>query len=100
MSINEIEVIAVFVQEFYELIKKHQVRIRLPKGSTVRDLVEYIDTNIFPGFRDRVIDEEGRIKYPVEIAINGRRVDFLKGLDTELKDGDRVLFSPRALFVV
>ncbi|MET1127751.1 MAG: MoaD/ThiS family protein [Thermoproteota archaeon] len=40
------------------------------------------------------------MRYPVEVAVNGRRVDFLEGLNTRLRDGDRVLFSPRALFVV
>ncbi len=95
-----IEVTAVFLQEFRELVGGFEKRVKLPKGSTVRDLINHIDWEIKPGFKGRVLDEKGEIRYPVEIAVNGRRIEFLKGLDTELQDGDRVVFSPRALFVV
>ncbi len=95
-----IEVTAVFLQEFRELIGGFEKKVKLPRGSTVRDLINYIDWEIKSGFKNRVLDEKGEIRYPVEIAVNGRRVEFLKGLNTELHDGDRVVFSPRALFVV
>ena len=47
-----------------------------------------------------VLDEKGNVKWPVMIMVNGRRIEFMDGLETRLKDGDRVVFSPRALFVV
>ncbi len=95
-----IEVTAVFLQEFRELMRSFEKKIKLPKNSTVRDLINYIDWEIKPGFKNLVLDEKGGVKYPVEIAVNGRRIEFLDGLDTKLRDGDRVVFSPRALFVV
>lgn len=95
-----IEVTAVFLQEFHELVGSFEKKLRLPRGSTVRDLVEMIDRDVKPGFKSHVLSGDNEVKYPVEIAINGRRIEFLKGLDTELRDGDRVVFSPRALFVV
>ncbi len=91
---------AVFLQEFYELIGRFEVEVELPENATVRDLIEYIDSNVKRGFKDKVLDERGQVRYPVEIAVNGRRIEFLQGLETRLKDGDRVVFSPRALFVV
>lgn len=95
-----IEVTAVFLQEFRELVGGFEKKLRLPKGSTVRDLIELIDRDVKPGFKSHVLSNDNEVRYPVEIAINGRRIEFLKGLDTELRDGDRVVFSPRALFVV
>ncbi len=94
-----IRVKCVFIQEFYELIGRFEVELEVPEGTTVRDLVRIIDERVKPGFASMVL-EDGRVKWPVEIAVNGRRIDFLDGLDTVLRDGDRVLFSPRALFVV
>ena len=91
---------AVFLQEFYEMIGRFEVEVELPEGATVRDLIEYIDSKIKEGFKGRVLDEKGEVRYPIEIAVNGRRIEFLEGLNTRLKDGDRVVFSPRALFVV
>ncbi|ABM80861.1 MoaD/ThiS family protein [Hyperthermus butylicus] len=91
---------AVFIQEFYELMGRFELEIELAEGATVRDLIEYIDSQVKPGFKSWILDEKGEPRYPVEIAVNGRRIDFLDGLETRLKDGDRVLFSPRALFVV
>jgi len=95
-----LKVKAVFLQEFYQLIGRFEVEAELPEGATVRDLIDYIDSKVKPSFKSRIIDERGDVRYPVEIAVNGRRIDFLEGLNTRLKDGDRVTFSPRALFVV
>ena len=91
---------AVFLQEFYAYIGRFEVEVELPEDATVRDLIEYIDSNVRKGFKSMVLDEKGGVRYPVEIAVNGRRIEFLQGLDTKLRDGDRVVFSPRALFVV
>jgi molybdopterin synthase sulfur carrier subunit len=91
---------AVFIQEFYKLMGRFELEVELPEGATVRDLIEYIDERIKPGFKQLILDSNGELRHPVEVAINGRRVDFLEGLNTRLKDGDRVLFSPRAFFVV
>jgi len=92
---------AVFIQEFYRELGRFEIEADLPEGATIRDLIDYIDEKIKPGFRRLVLDDEGQgLRYPVEIAVNGRRIDFLDGLDTRLRDGDRVLFSPRALFVL
>ena len=91
---------AVFIQEFYKVMGTFQIEVDLPEGATVLDLIDYIDRNIHPGFRSMILDEKGEVKYPVEIAVNGRRIDFLQGLHTKINEGDQVLFSPRALFIV
>jgi molybdopterin synthase sulfur carrier subunit len=89
----------VFLQEFYKMAGRFEVEIELSEGSTVGDLIDYIDRELIPGFKERVV-EGGRPKWPVEIAVNGRRIEFLEGLSTKLRHGDRVLFSPRAFFVL
>ncbi len=90
----------VFLQEFYEYLGRFEIEAELPEGATVRDLIDYIDRGVKPGFKKLVVADDSSIKYPVEIMVNGRRIDFLQGLGTVLRDGDKVVFSPRALFVV
>ncbi len=89
----------VFIQEFYKLLGGFTYEVDIPEGSTIRDLIEYIDKEIKPGFKDLILEDD-RLKFPVEIAVNGRRIDFIDGLDTRIREGDKILFSPRALFVV
>ncbi len=90
---------AVFIQEFYKVMGGFQIEVELDEGATVRDLIEKLDSEVYRGFKELILEDD-RLKHPVEVAVNGRRIDFLDGLDTRLRDGDRVLFSPRALFVV
>ncbi|MEB3774120.1 MAG: MoaD/ThiS family protein [Desulfurococcales archaeon] len=89
----------VFIQEFYKIIGRFEVEADLEEGATVLDAIRYVDERVHKGFKDLVLDD-GEVKYPVEIAVNGRRIDFLDGLHTKLNEGDTVLFSPRALFIV
>ena len=96
MVAGRIRVTVEFIQEFYELAGTHRMTVELPEGARVRDLLALLPESV----RERLLDEEGRIRYPAEVAVNGRRIEFLEGLDTRLRDGDVVLVSPRALFVV
>ncbi|RLI12138.1 molybdopterin synthase sulfur carrier subunit, partial [Candidatus Bathyarchaeota archaeon] len=36
----------------------------------------------------------GRLARYVKVMVNGRDIDFLSGLSTELRDGDEVLIFP------
>ncbi len=90
------KVTVVFLQEFIREAGTHRMVVELEEGARVRDLLERLPRSI----RERVVDEEGRVRWPAEIAVNGRRIEFLDGLDTVLRDGDTVIVSPRALFVL
>ncbi len=48
----------------------------------------------FPGFRERLVDENGELRYFVNIYLNGEDVRFLQGLDTTTGDGDEVSIVP------
>ena len=49
----------------------------------------------YPGFKDRLIDENGDLRYFVNIYLNGEDVRFLDGLDTTTNSGDEVSIVPR-----
>ncbi len=48
----------------------------------------------YPGMKDRLIDEEGELRYFVNIYLNGEDVRFLNGLDTAMSTGDEVSIVP------
>ncbi len=57
------------------------------------DLVEKLNSE-FPGFKDRLVDEEGELRYFVNIYLNGEDVRFMDGLKTATTDGDEISIVP------
>lgn len=49
---------------------------------------------LFPGMRERLVDEGGEIRRFVNIYVNGEDVRFLSGTATALKSGDEVSIVP------
>ena len=62
-------------------------------ANNVGDMVEQLDSS-FPGFKARLVDENGDLRYFVNIYLNGEDVRFLQGLDTATKSGDEVSIVP------
>ncbi len=63
------------------------------ESSNVAELVEKLDSN-YPGFKARLVDENGDLRYFVNIYLNGEDVRFLQGLDTSTNSGDEVSIVP------
>lgn len=63
------------------------------ESSSVGELVEKLDSS-FPGFKDRLVDENGDLRYFVNIYLNGEDVRFLQGLETTTNSGDEVSIVP------
>jgi len=62
-------------------------------SSDVGDMVEKLDSS-YPGLKARLVDENGDLRYFVNIYLNGEDVRFLQGLDTATKSGDEVSIVP------
>jgi len=62
-------------------------------GATVAALVNNLEKN-YPGIKERICDEEGRVRRFVNIFVNGDDIRFLSNLDTAVKDGDEVSIVP------
>ena len=63
------------------------------ESSNLSELVEKLDTE-YPGFKERLVDENGELRYFVNIYVNGEDVRFLKGLETSTDAGDEVSIVP------
>ncbi|NPB08666.1 MAG: MoaD/ThiS family protein [Aquificae bacterium] len=63
------------------------------EAKTVREAIEKLE-EMYPGFKERLVDEKGELRKFVNLYLNDEDIRFLKGLDTELKDGDTLSIVP------
>lgn len=62
-------------------------------ANTVRALVEDLERK-FPGIKERICDETGKIRRFVNVYVNGDDIRFLQNLETTLKEGDNISIVP------
>ena len=63
------------------------------ESDNLGDLVEKLNSE-FPGFKDRLVDEEGELRYFVNIYLNGEDVRFMDGLNTSTSSGVEISIVP------
>ena len=63
------------------------------ESSTLGEMVDSLESD-YPGFKERLVDENGELRYFVNIYVNGEDVRFLKGLETSTSTGDEVSIVP------
>ena len=62
-------------------------------GSTIRDVVEDLEKQ-FPGFKERMCDDAGELRRFVNVYVGEEDIRFLKGLDTEIPEGEQISIIP------
>lgn len=84
------------------------IKIRIPqplqKVTNGKDLVEATGTDVktlindleikFPGLKDRICDESGKVRRFINIYVNEEDIRFLQGEATGIKDDDEVSILP------
>ena len=63
------------------------------KGSNIKELIEDLEKN-FPGLKERLCDEKGKLRRFINIYVNEEDVRFLQQAETPLKDNDEVSIIP------
>ena len=63
------------------------------EADNLADMVDAMEEQ-FPGIKERLVDETGGLRHFVNIYVNGEDVQFLQGLDTEIKASDEVSIVP------
>jgi molybdopterin synthase sulfur carrier subunit len=61
--------------------------------SKLSDLIDNLESS-YPGFKERLVDENGELRYFVNIYLNGEDVRFLEGLNTATSSGDEISIVP------
>ena len=63
------------------------------EGATVGEVVSALEGS-YPGFRDRLLDENGKLRRFVNVFVSDDDVRFLQGLDTPVPAGETVSIVP------
>jgi sulfur-carrier protein len=63
------------------------------EGNTISELIDSLSKN-HNGLRDRLVDENGKIRRFVNIYLNEEDIRFLQGEATALKAGDQISIVP------
>ena len=63
------------------------------EGSTIEEMIDNLEAT-YPGFKERLYDEEGKLRRFINIYVNEEDMRFLDSVDTKLKDGDDVSVIP------
>jgi len=80
-----------FFATFREVFESKSLQMEVGTGSTVKDLLNLVCNT--RERRERVFDN-GKLKSHVVVMKNGRHIQHLKGLATELSDGDTISVFP------
>ncbi len=63
------------------------------EAAALSAMIETLEAD-YPGIKERLIDENGELRYFVNIYLNGEDVRFLQGLDTTAAAGDEISIVP------
>lgn len=61
--------------------------------SDINGLISELDKE-FPSLKERICDEDGKLRRFVNVYVNEEDIRFLNGSDTPLNDGDEVSIVP------
>lgn len=62
-------------------------------GTTLAEVIADLEQK-YPGFRGRLLDENGELRRFVNVYVNEEDVRFLDGLATKIEDGTEVSIIP------
>jgi len=80
---------------FRGLSRKSWVSLETEEPTTVRKVIQKLTEAFSPEFKRILIDPELEDPRPnALILVNGREISVLRGLETEVNDGDEIVLVP------
>ena len=73
-------------------LTKEQSKIEID-ALTISELIDGLES-LYPGMKDRLLDENGELRYFVNLYLNGEDARFLNGVDTNVNSGDELSIVP------
>ncbi|MBI5638712.1 MAG: MoaD/ThiS family protein [Nitrospinae bacterium] len=62
-------------------------------GATVKDVIDQMESN-YPGFKEKLYNEDGELRRFINIYINEEDIRFLDSDSSSVKDGDTISIIP------
>ncbi len=63
------------------------------EGNDIKDVIDNLESK-YSGFKERLYDEEGKLRRFINIYVNEEDIRFLDGENTRLNDGDDISVIP------
>lgn len=63
------------------------------EASTIAEMIDKLEAQ-FPGIKERLYDESGKLRQFVNIFVDGEDIRFLDGLNTQLSENSEVSIIP------
>ena len=73
-------------------LTNNQAEVEIADVASIEELIDGLE-NVHPGMKKRLV-EDGEIRGYVNIFVNDEDIKFIKGKETNLKDGDSVTIVP------
>ena len=70
-----------------------EVEVDVEPGDSVRRVLERLAA-AHPALGERMLDGDGRLQSSVNVLVNGRNIKFLRGLNSTIRESDRVALFP------
>jgi len=87
-------VVVRFFTTLREVTGKREEKIELKSGVTVGDLIGILSEKYGRRFTDYMYDKNGKMRPYIMFLVNGKSITALQGLETELRDRDKVAILP------
>ena len=94
------------LEDFQEVVMSVRVRVPTPlrkftqgadevnaQGNNVKSIFDDLEKS-YPGIKERICDESGKVRRFVNVYVNGDDIRFLQNMDTALKEGDSISIVP------
>ena len=73
-------------------LTNNQAEVEIADVASIEELIDSLE-NVHPGIKKKLV-EDGKIRGYVNIFVNDEDIKFIKGKETNLKDGDSVTIVP------
>ncbi|MCY3792082.1 MAG: MoaD family protein [Gemmatimonadetes bacterium] len=73
-------------------LTNNQAEVEIADVASIEELIDGLE-NVHPGMKRKLV-EDGKIRGYVNIFVNDEDIKFIKGKETNLKDGDSVTIVP------
>lgn len=83
-----------FFTTLREITGKKQDQIVLSRAKTLQSLLKQLSRKYGDEFNDYLYDELGNVRGHLHLLVNGQSITALRGLRTQLKEGDQVAILP------
>ncbi len=71
-----------------------QKSVKIGSGtSTAKEALDAL-WSVYPGLRDRILDEQGEVRQHINVFVGGESIRFAAGLATPVPDGSEILIVP------